>query len=336
MPFDPQYNTNPLLAEYTSKYELVVDSLSFMRKIPMIPTQYDTIKIAKQDLAEIRRVAFGTKAFGADIETTGLSKEYFNFNLESYSDSKGLSGIAFNTMNAEGFAISQQLLAVRVATAIATNMLKDLQTTIFTAASYSVTNATMNIANPSIDNGVLDSIINAKKSVHLACGKKPNTIILTGDVFYQMLKQDELKGLYAGGNTGIQGEIDEQWIAKATGLPNVILLDGATNTAGKNATASNAFLSNGFLLVCYLEPTVSLGGDEPSFLAGAYNTIPTALGVNGNIKTMAGIAPFPIRIADNFDAFKTGHGEYKVAGEAIADFKILYPELGYLFTVTTV
>ena len=334
MPFDPQYNTNPLLAQYTAQHELVIESLSFMRKVPMIETQYDTVRLAKQDLAELRRVAFGTQAFGVDIKTTTLSKEYINFNLESYSDSKGLSGIAFNTMNAEGFALTQERLAARVATAIATNMLKDLQTTIFTAGSYAVTNATMTISNPATDNDIIGKVIDAKKAIHLQCGLKPNTVIMTGDVFYQMLKQDELKALFAGGNTGVQGEIDEQWIAKALGLPNVIILDGATNTAGANAVANNAFLSSGFLLVCYMNPLVSLGGDEPSFMAGAYNTIPTALGVNGNIRSMAGTAPFPIRIADNFDAFKTGHGEYKVAGEAIADFKIMYPELGYLFTVT--
>jgi hypothetical protein len=334
MPFDPQYNTNPLLSQYTAQHELVVDSLSFMRKVPMIETMTDTVKLAKQDLTELRRVAFGTEAFGVDIKTTGISKDYINFNLESYSDSKGISGIAFNTMNDEGFALSQQRLGVRVATAVAVNMLKDLQTTILTASSYAVTNATMNISAPATDNDVIGKVIDAKKAIHLQCGLKPNTVIMTGDVFYQMLKQDELKSLFAGGNTGVQGEIDEQWIAKALGLPNVIILDGATNTAGANATASNAFLSTGFLLVCYLNPLVSLGGEEASFLAGAYNTIPNGLNVNGSIRSMAGVAPFPIRLADNFDAFKTGHGEYKVAGEAIADFKIMYPELGYLFTVT--
>lgn len=336
MPFDASYSTNPVLTQAISQFQLTQRALDFMRKMPFVESYDLSPKVPIQDIAAMMQQDTEGQPMGVQINTSSLSKDYVNFNMLSYTDATHIVGVEASKMNEEGFAIQQQRLANDVAVRASNKFLKKIQDTAFRASSYPITNATMDISNVAIDNGILNKIEDGKEAINKQSNTKANTLILTGDVWTAMKKQKELKDTNGGGNPDPRVPIDVSWMSRITGIENIIVLDTVINSAKRNATPSKGYLSSGFALLCAMNPFASLNDSSlPTFMMGVYQPNRMgALGLSPTVQTMAGVAPFPITIADDYEPFTTGGGLYKVMAEIIADVKILYPELGYLWTVT--
>jgi hypothetical protein len=342
---------SPILTQASADYLIEQDSLKVLGVIPTVEVSSPLGAFLKQNIAERRRVELKEQAFGEDIlgsvpDTTPVA--YQLYPLTKRMDIGGvelnaLSGLMFNNASPEQVELGY---ARASATIVAQKILRKMGDTFLNPSLYPAGNKTgsaIDWSNVSTATPVTN-IITYKRAVKKESGYDANTAIMTAEVFDRLINNLEVKSNFAGGTVGrgegMNGLVDEQRLAVALGLKNVLVVDATWNTGAAGATASNtSVVSSGqYFLLAHLSDTQVIGNTVANTLGLGLFTTPPALtgsridsGYNNGLNISI---PFPISIRKSYDANKTGYGVDSIIAEAVMGYQMVYPEFGYLATVT--
>lgn len=164
-----------------------------------------------------------------------------------------------------------------------------------------------------------DPIANVRTAIRTVQGNtgyRPNKMLIGRQAYDTLQDNDEILSRITGGSTNQQpANVRQELLAQLFELEQIFVMDSVVNTAVAGATEATSFIGGDNALVYYAPNTVGL--EEPT--AGVQFSW---TGLMGN--TPAGMRIRRFRVEDK--------EADKVEGQMAFDFKLVAPELGYLFT----
>lgn len=154
------------------------------------------------------------------------------------------------------------------------------------------------------------------QTVHAATGFRPNKMLIGRTGWDTLLDNDDLLSRITGGaNNALPAQVQRQLIAQLFEIDEIFVMDSVSNSAPKGAAESTGFIGNDNALLYYAPNTVGL--DEPT--AGIQFSWTGFFGASDNGMRIRRFREEKLQ-AD------------RIEGEMSFDYRVVAPELGYLFT----
>jgi len=152
--------------------------------------------------------------------------------------------------------------------------------------------------------------------VQARSGFRPNRLLVSRQVWNQLLDNDDLLSRINGGATaGLPAMVQRQLVAGLLELDEILVADAVFNSAQKGATEATSFIAGKSALLYYAPSSVSVDGT------------PSA-GVQFSWTGLTGSTPSGYRIK----RFRMEHLEAdRIEGQMAFDYKVTAPELGSFF-----
>jgi hypothetical protein len=95
-------------------------------------------------------------------------------------------------------------------------------------------------------------------AVQAKTGRRPNTAVLSRDVYDVLCDHPDFLERTKNGQTSGAAVVADPDMAKIFGLSNLYILDAVKNTAGEGLTATTDFMIKGYFLLTYVNPAPSI------------------------------------------------------------------------------
>lgn len=271
LPTAQQVHVDAILTDFSVAYMQDQSALLASSVFPMIPVNHQTNKYYTWPKADFFRDEARKRApltpvarGGMRLSTDSYYCDVYEFGTQIADETRGNADNQVSLDQAATNYVMQILAIKRERDFCSTYMTTSVWGLDITGASTASTNQVIQWDRAT--STPIDDILSAQRTILLATGKRPNTLVLGFDAYIKLLTNTQIVNRVINGQTpGQAADVSDADLARLLRVNRVIVAEGIYNTANEGATASMSFICGKVALLAYVEPNPG----QQSLTAGA-------------------------------------------------------------------